>query len=246
MREPHGHGHFSSVGFVKTSRLVRRQQKNKTREVFRVVLDIFRENDTAILLRSTMTCDRRIGFIPTSEYLANTARGIFRRDPLEMRMGKKKPFALGKRHRMRGNGTYVLKRSARTTDQLVFDTKNCLRDNNEIAFQQQVVNSDNRTSQRIFHGDEQSVGGALGNGAEGGMERVTRHSGDFLAQQLHRGGFAESTGFALKRHAHFLELPFHPRLLALHCRFATAVAPLPRLATLAEQPVRWRIEYLIA
>jgi len=80
--------------------------------------------------------------------------------------------------------------------------------NFEGAFQQEVINTDDGSCQGVFERQEQSIGGALGDGAEGRVEGGARNRVDGFTEQLHGGGFAEGAGFALKGNAHGLEVQF--------------------------------------
>ena len=81
---------------------------------------------------------------------------------------------------------------------MVLDGKNCFRNNIQVAFEQEVVNADDGPSQGIFDRCEEGVGCAFGDGPEGGIKRCTWNGDDVFAQELNRGGFAESTVLALE------------------------------------------------
>src|SRR5258708_15485367 len=66
---------------------------------------------------------------------------------------------------MRGHGTKTGERSARNTDQMVFDREDGFRDDGEPALEEKVVDAHDRTGQRVFDGREKCVGGALIDGA---------------------------------------------------------------------------------
>src|SRR5216684_3815643 len=107
---------------------------------------------------------------------------------------------------MRGHGTKTGERSARHTDQMVFDREDGFRDDGEPALEEKVVDAHDRTGQRVFDGREKCVGGALIDGAEGSVKRGAGHSRNGIAEKLNGGSLAESAGFALKSHAHGLAI----------------------------------------
>ena len=122
--------------------------------------------------------NRRTGFIAASDSFPDTPSGVFRRHALELRMGREETFALREGHGMRGYGAEALQGGARATDEMVLDGEDGFRDDSELALQQKVIHSDDGSGERIFHGNQKSVGGAFRYGAERGIERCTWNSGD--------------------------------------------------------------------
>ena len=73
-------------------------------------------------------------------------------------------------------------------------------------FEHEVVDADDRAGERIFDGDEESVGGVFRDGAKDGVECGARDGGDFGAEELDGGGFAEGAGLALEGDAQWTSL----------------------------------------
>ena len=65
-----------------------------------------------------------------------------------------------------------------------------------------IVDADDRAGQRVFDWNEQSISGAVRNGAEHRVECGPWHGGDFFPEKLHGSGFTERAGFTLKRDPH--------------------------------------------
>ena len=129
-----------------------------------------------------------------------------------MRMSDKKIFALSQGHGMRRHGAQIVESGAGNADYMVFDGQNGFRDDGQIAFEEQVVNANDRTSESIFHGSKQRICYPIGDRAKSGVESGTRNRGDSIAEQLNGGLFAESAGFALKSHARLVKFNRHSHL----------------------------------
>ena len=99
---------------------------------------------------------------------------------------------------MRGNRAKIVQRSARAADELMLDVQNGFRDHRQITFEKQIVNADDGAGERVFDGGEKSVRCAFGDSREGRIKRRAGEGGNGFAQELNRGGFAESAGFALE------------------------------------------------
>lgn len=80
--------------------------------------------------------------------------------------------------------------------------KDGLGDNGEFAGEKEIVDADDRASERIFDRGEESVGGAFFDGAERGIKRGAGNGSDGGAEKLESGFFTESAGLALKGDAH--------------------------------------------
>src|SRR5260370_21099429 len=93
---------------------------------------------------------------------------------------------------MRGHGTKTGERSARNTDQMVFDREDGFRDDGEPALEEKVVDAHDRTGQRVFDGREKCVGGALIDGAEGSFKGGPGPGGNGVAEKLDGDGSAQS------------------------------------------------------
>jgi len=119
-------------------------QQYKTREVFRIVLDGFRENYAAIPSCSLASCDASGGLVTACEDVADTASGVFCGNTLQLRVRKKKPFTLSERHGMRSDGFQTVKSCAWAADQMMLDREDDFRDDFQVAFQQKVVNANDR------------------------------------------------------------------------------------------------------
>jgi len=107
---------------------------------------------------------------------------------------------------MGSDGAKQIEGRAGAGDEVMLDGENGFAANFEWAFQHEVINADDGARQGVFERQKQSIGGALGDGAEGSVEGGARNRVDGFAKQLHGGGFAESAGFALKGNAHGLEV----------------------------------------
>jgi hypothetical protein len=201
MSEAHSDGNFSGIRCSPGSSLMFWEQEHKARKVFGVVLNGFGENDGAVMLSGAAASDSGARFISPSKHLADAAGGIFRGDALEMRVGEKELLALRKCHRMRGDRPDVVQGGTRRRNEVMFDRKDGFRDDGERTFEQQVVNTHHRASERVFHGNEKGIGRAFGNGPERGIKRGTRDCGNRFAEKLNGGGFAEGAGLALKGYA---------------------------------------------
>ena len=138
-------------------------------------------------------------------------------------------FALCQCHGVRGYGAKLLEGRARAGHQMVLDGKDSFAANLERALEQKVVDADDGTGKGIFHGQEQSIRGSIGNGAKGGVECGAGDGANLFAQQLNRGGFAEGARLTLKRHSH---------------RFKTQLTHLLR-STLDKLSVRPRLRLII-
>ncbi len=53
---------------------------------------------------------------------------------------------------MRSHGTKALQGGARAADQMMLDGQDGFRNDAEIAFEQEIVNADDRAGERVFHG----------------------------------------------------------------------------------------------
>jgi hypothetical protein len=99
--------------------------------------------------------------------------------------------------------TNRVKRRAGATDQVVFDWKDGFGGDGEGAFEEEIVDADDRASERVFDWGKESVGEPVADGTEGSVEGGARDRGDGLAEELDSGFFAEGTGLALESYAHF-------------------------------------------
>ncbi len=79
----------------------------------------------------------------------------------------------------------------------------------QLALQQQIVDAYHGTGERILHGNQEGIGGAIGNGAKRRFKRGSRHGDNVLPKQLHGRSFAEGSGLPLEGHTHFLRLCPH-------------------------------------
>src|SRR5438552_2304600 len=99
---------------------------------------------------------------------------------------------------MRRDGAKVGQRCTGAADELMLNVKNGFGDHGEIAFEEQIINADDGTSECVFDRCEKNVRGAFGNSGESGIEGRARNGGDGFAEQLNGGGFAECASFALE------------------------------------------------
>lgn len=160
MSEPHGQGHFVSIERVEFGCSRGGDQKNEASEIFGIVLDILGDDEATVMLRGTGSGDGGERFVTKGESLADAAGGVLRGNALEMGTGGEEVLTLSESHGVRGHGADVLKRRAGTADEVMFDGQNRFRNDGQLAFEQQVINSYDGTRKGVFHGDEKRVGGA--------------------------------------------------------------------------------------
>jgi hypothetical protein len=91
----------------------------------------------------------------------------------------------------------------------MLDGKDGFGGDGEGAFKEEIVDADDRAGEGVLNGSQESVGEAIGDGAEGGVEGRARDRGDGFAEELDGGLFAEGAGFALEGDANlsFLSRP---------------------------------------
>ena len=202
MRELHCNRHFAGVGGGRDCGGVGfAAEQDEAREIFGVVLNFFSEDHALVVFGGATAGDRGGNCVATPEDLADAAGRIFGGDALEQRMLREEAFALRERHGMRGDGFDSFERCAGDRDEIELDGENCFGGDRQLILKHEVVDADDRTGERIFDGDKQSLGGVFGNGAEHRVERGARHRGDFGAQELNGSGFAEGAGFTLEGYA---------------------------------------------
>jgi len=97
----------------------------------------------------------------------------------------------------------VVKRGAGYADDVMFDWEDGFGSDGQGAFEEEIVDADNRASEGVFYGGEERVGEAFADGAKGGVEGGARDGGDFDAEELDGGFFTERAGLALEGDAHF-------------------------------------------
>src|SRR5882762_9241737 len=107
---------------------------------------------------------------------------------------------------MRGNAAKIGKRCTRAADQLMLNAENGFDDHSEVAFKEQVVNTDDGTGESVFDRSEKDFCGAFRNGGESGIEGGARDGGDGFAEKADGCGFAESAALALEGDAGGFEL----------------------------------------
>lgn len=206
MRELHGDGHFAGVGGgCDCGGVGFAAEEDEAREIFGVVLDFFGEDDAAIVVGGATAGDCGGDFVTAAENFADAAGGVFGGDALEERVLREEALALRECHGMRRDGFDLVERCARDGDEIELDGENCLGGDGELRFpifEHEVVDADDGAGERIFDGDEKRVGGIFRDGAEDGVERGAWDGGDFGAEELDGGGFAECAGLALEGDAH--------------------------------------------
>ncbi len=101
MREAHGDGNFASVGAAVFRGLLRRQEKDETREILGVVLNIAAQDDGAVACGRTAAGNRGGGFVCPLHHFANAAGGVLGRDALEFGICGEEILALRQSHRVR-------------------------------------------------------------------------------------------------------------------------------------------------
>ncbi len=134
--ETHGEGNLARAGRKPRGRFVFRNQEDKAREIFGIVLDAFGENHTLIMLGCASPGDRRAGFVSARQDFTNAAGGIFGGNASPLRVSGEKTLALRQRHGMGGDGTYIGERYTRSCNKVHFNWQNRLRDNRQPAFHQ--------------------------------------------------------------------------------------------------------------
>ena len=193
--------HFIGFGRSELRGLRRRHEQNETREIFRIVVNVFGENDAAVDGGGAAGGDSGKRFVAAGDDFADAAGGVFGGDAFQAGMGEEKFFALRERDGMRGDGAKIGERCAGASDELMFDVKNRFRNDAQIAFNEQIVHADDGAGERVFHRSEERVRRAFGNGGEGGIERGARNGRDGFAEKPNGGGFAEGAAFALEGNA---------------------------------------------
>ena len=143
------------------------------------------------------------GFVATREGFADAAGGVFGGNAFEAGMSDEETFALGESHGMGGYGADGIEHGAGAADEVMFDGEDGFGSDGEGAFQEEIVDADDRAGKRVFDRSQESVGEAVADGAESGAERGARDGGDGFAEELDGGFFAEGAGLALKGNAHF-------------------------------------------
>lgn len=191
-------GHLASFRLPVAGSKGGRNEKHEPGEVFRVVLNAFGKNHAVIVVGGGAARDGRRGFVAARQNFSHASRGVFGRHTLEIRMSDEELFTLREGHRMRGDGTNVRKGGSGTSDEVMLNGKNRLSDDGEITFQEEIVNTHDRSRERVFHGSEQGIGTAFRDGAKGGIEGRAGNRGDPFPEKLNRGRFAEGAGFALE------------------------------------------------
>src|SRR6266478_5638819 len=164
MREAHGNRHFAGFLSVSACCLSHGLQQYKAREVFCVVLSSLGNDLAAIANRSAFAGNRGMSFVTARDSLAHASGGIFRGQPLDVRMLAEEAFALRQRHGMRRNGTDVAERGAWAGNQVHLDGQNRLRTDGKLTVQKQIVNTHHRAS-------ELSTGTSNASAAPSGMAR---------------------------------------------------------------------------
>lgn len=205
MSELHRDRHFARVGGgCDCGGVGFAAQQDEARKIFGVVLDVFGQDDAVVVVGGAASGDGGGDFVAAAEDFADAAGGVFGGDAPEERMLSKEAFALRQRHGMRRDGLDLVERGAGDGDEVEFDGKDCLGGDREAIFEHEVVDADDRAGERVFDGDEQSVGGIFRDGAEDGVEGGARDGGCFGTEELNGGGFAESAGLALEGDAEWL------------------------------------------
>ena len=77
MSESHGERNFAGVWRGEGSSLLLRNEKNKAREIFGIVLNSFGENDAAVVFGSAASSDACERLVSARESVANAASGVF-------------------------------------------------------------------------------------------------------------------------------------------------------------------------
>lgn len=86
---------------------------------------------------------------------------------------------------------------------MVLDGEDGLGGDGEGAFEEEIVDTDDRAGERVFDRGEESVRKAFADGAEGGVKGGAWDCDDCFAEELDGGFFAEGAGLALKGNAQF-------------------------------------------
>src|SRR6185295_5400313 len=151
------------------------------------------------LLGRTPARDSSVRQIALGHNARHTAGRIFRRDSFDLRVGPQKAPALLEGHRMRLNRGDGFERRAGTADQAVTDRNDDFTGDVQIAVQQKVVASMDKTGKAVFDRREYVIRSLV---VDSGKERVeggARHELDLFAQQFDGRLFTESPRFPLER-----------------------------------------------
>src|SRR5260370_24609148 len=133
MREAHGNRHFAGFLSVSACCLSHGLQQYKAREVFSVVLNFLGNDLAAIANRSAFAGNRGMSFVTARDSLAHASGGIFRGQPLDVRMLAEEAFALRQRSGMRRNGTEVSHRTACAGNQVPLEGPTRLRADAKVS-----------------------------------------------------------------------------------------------------------------
>jgi len=214
-------GHLTGGGRGKFFGTLRGKQEDEACEIFRIVVDVFGKDDTAIDVGGAASCNAREGFVASGEGVANATGGVFRGNAFQLWVSAKEILALGERDRMRGDGTNVREGGARTANELMFDVEDGFGNHREIAFEQKIEHANDRACESVFDGSQERIGSAVANCGERGVKRGPGHGSDGVAKKLNGGSFAESSMFALKGNTRFFESQGHS---GLRCGFVAALS----------------------
>src|SRR5690348_3110403 len=118
------------------SKISLRCEQKKPRVVFAAVFQMLAQNHSAIPLGRAFSGDGRARRITPADDPLDAARGIFRRDSLDLRISSQEAAALIERDRMRFHGANLLEGRARATDQAVTDRNDHFANNVEMAIQE--------------------------------------------------------------------------------------------------------------
>src|SRR5438552_6535128 len=103
------------------SELIIRREQEKARVVFAAVFQMLAQNHAAVFFGGSSSGDSCAGQIALSQNARHAARGVFRRDPLYLRIRRQKTPALIQRDGMRFHGGDRLEGCAGATDETVAD-----------------------------------------------------------------------------------------------------------------------------
>jgi hypothetical protein len=117
-------------------------------------------------------------------------------------MSDEKSFALSERHRMGSDRTDGIERRARAANESMLNREDSLRNHSEIAAEEEVIDPNDGTRERIFDGREKSIGCIFFDGPKGRIKCRARDRGDFFAEEADGGFFAEGAGLALEGDSH--------------------------------------------
>src|SRR6185503_7081503 len=202
--------------FVGVFRKIRgRCQQKKARVVFTAVLQMFSQNNSAVLLSRPFSRDSRPRLLTRFKNSRHTPGSVFSRYSLKLRISRQETPALVECDWMRFHGCNLVKGRAGTADQTLIDWNNDFADDEQFAIKKQVEAGMNETRETVLNGSKDVIGSFVTDGVEERLETRTSHEGNVLTKQTNRCLLTERAPGALKRDPRATVRPFEFRQLVV-------------------------------